>query len=342
MRLEPPAWWYGGRIPLAAWGLLPVSILYGKAVQARFMAAAPYRSSLPIICVGNFTVGGAGKTPVALKLASLLGAQGLRPSFLTRGFGGREKGPHVVKDGDTATQVGDEAILLAKVADTVVSKNRPDGAKLLEKLETDAVIMDDGFQNPSLEKDFSLIVVDGGAGIGSGRVFPLGPLRGPLAFQAQKADAILVLGTGEAKQRFGAQFMGKPVFYAEAAPVSPPEFKGPQIAFCGIGRPSKFYETLEQVGVEIVKFMSFPDHHPYSEKDAFNLLSEAEKAGAGLVTTEKDYARLQGRGAAFALLAAAVVPLPISIRFHGDDETKLMSLIRSILANKRQVKTGSR
>jgi tetraacyldisaccharide 4'-kinase len=197
LRLEPPSWWYSERIPSAAWGLLPVSALYGAAVQKRFRDAKPYRSKLPVICVGNFTMGGAGKTPVALKLAAALRDRGIRPGFLTRGYGGRERGPYLVNAAsDGAARVGDEPLLLAEAAPTVVSRDRPAGARLLETLAVDAIVMDDGFQNPSLAKDFSLIVIDAAAGLGSGRVFPLGPLRAPLAFQAGMADAILLLGSG--------------------------------------------------------------------------------------------------------------------------------------------------
>ncbi len=195
MRLEPPSWWYGGRIPFAAWGLWPISAVYGKLVERRFRAVSPYRSKLPVICIGNFTMGGAGKTPMALKLASLLREAGLKPGFLTRGYGGSERGPHLIDSAeDGADRVGDEPLLLAKAAPTVVSRDRPAGAKLLETLGVDAIVMDDGFQNPSLEKDFSLIVVDAGTGVGCGHVFPLGPLRASLAFQLGKADAAVILG----------------------------------------------------------------------------------------------------------------------------------------------------
>ncbi len=187
MRLKPPSWWYERRIPVAAWGLWPVSAVYGGIVERRFRTASPYRSTLPVVCVGNFTVGGAGKTPVALKIASLLREAGRNPGFLTRGYGGKERGPYAVGGAaDGAEKVGDEPLLLARAGTTVVSRDRPLGAKLLETLGVDAIIMDDGFQNPSLEKDFSLAVVDAGAGVGSGHVFPLGPLRASLAFQARK------------------------------------------------------------------------------------------------------------------------------------------------------------
>ena len=165
MRLEPPSWWYEGRIPAAAWALLPISAIYGGIAQRRFRKASPYRSKLPVICVGNFTMGGAGKTPVALKLAALLREAGRKPAFLTRGYGGRERGPYVVDAArDDAARVGDEPLLLAEAAPTVVSRDRPAGARLLETLAADCIIMDDGFQNPSLVKDFSLIVDRRGGG----------------------------------------------------------------------------------------------------------------------------------------------------------------------------------
>lgn len=209
LRLEPPSWWYGERIPAAAWGLLPVSAMYSVLVERRFRKAQPYRSKLPVICVGNFTMGGAGKTPVALKLASMLRELGRKPGFLTRGYGGKERGPHRVNpDLDIAARVGDEPLLLAEAAPTVVSRNRPLGAQVLEALDIDVIIMDDGFQNPSLAKDFSLIAVDAGAGIGSGRVFPSGPLRARLDFQASMADAIILLA-GQDGGRCGADILGK-------------------------------------------------------------------------------------------------------------------------------------
>ena len=155
----------------------------------------PYRSKLPVVCIGNFTLGGAGKTPVALKLASLLRERGRKPAFLTRGYGGWERGPHIVDLAlDDAGRVGDEPLLLATAAPVAVCRDRPAGARLLESLAADVIVMDDGFQNPTIRKDFSLIVIDGGAGIGSGQVFPLGPLRAPLPFQAAMAGAVLILG----------------------------------------------------------------------------------------------------------------------------------------------------
>ena len=399
-RLEPPSWWYSGRIPPAAWGLLPVSALYGAAVRKRFRDAKPYRGKLPVICVGNFTMGGAGKTPVALKLAALLRDRGISPGFLTRGYGGRERGPYLVNAAsDGAARVGDEPLLLAEAAPTVVSRDRPAGARLLETLAVNAIVMDDGFQNPSLVKDFSLIVIDAGAGLGSGRVFPLGPLRAPLAFQAGMADAILLLGGGTGggdivervnlslkmktpsscpsphklalaslhfsvvasasgcdgeKERQncpprsqrtaagslsprgegwgeGAFFTrGKNVFEAQIVPRATEEMRArPYLAFCGIGRPAKFFDTLRDAGISAVKCRAFPDHHPYTEADARALLAEAKTLKAGLITTAKDLARLKGASGVLAELRGAACALPIAIEFSGDDEASLLKAILS-------------
>jgi len=344
MRLEPPTWWYGGdRIPLAAWALWPVSAAYGGIVERRFRAASPFRSELPVLCVGNFTMGGAGKTPVALKLASMLRETGCQPSFLTRGYGGSERGPHLIDVAtDHADRVGDEPLLLARAAPTVVSRDRPAGAKLLETLGVDAIIMDDGFQNPSLEKDFSLVVVDAGAGVGCGRVFPLGPLRAPLAFQLRKADAVVILGAQDRtdvaaliKQK-SQQFRSTPlpVFNARIVPAVTGEPRGrPFLAFCGIGRPDKFFDTLREADIAVVKSRSFPDHHPYSAADARSLLADAKALDAGLITTEKDHARFRGADGPLGELYGSAVALPISVEFSENGEARLMQFLAASSRN---------
>jgi tetraacyldisaccharide 4'-kinase len=350
MRLEPPFWWYEGRTPLLAWGLVPVAAIYGAAVQRRFRTASPYRSSLPVICVGNFTAGGAGKTPVALKLAALLRGAGRNPGFLTRGYGGTERGPRLVDAAlDDAARVGDEPLLLAAMAPTAVSRDRPAGARLLESIGAGVIVMDDGFQNPSLKKDFSLVVIDASAGIGSGRVFPLGPLRAPLGFQAKMADAILILkgqGRGEeaceelqrqilcARGRYGAAFQTSrmDVFDAHVVPAAPDGMRGqPVLAFCGIGRPAKFFATVQQAGIAAIKTRPFPDHHCFSEAEARSLISEAKALGAGLLTTEKDRVRLAGQTGARQELYLASQALPITVRFGEGGEARLMSAIFSRL-----------
>jgi len=357
MRLEPPSWWYRGSIPVAAWSLLPASALYGAIVRLRFRMASPYRSELPVICVGNFTLGGAGKTPVAIKLASLLQDRGRRPAFLTRGYGGAETGPYRVSGArDAAEKVGDEALLLAEAGITVVSRHRPAGALLLEKLEADTIVMDDGFQNPSLAKNFSLIVVDAGSCRGCGRVFPLGHLRAPLRFQMAMADAILFVGNGaegslRSFERSLPSSCPSPrgekerpnclspwgedwgegvlqIFRAGIAPVVTDAMRErPYLAFCGIGHPQKFFGTLQDAGIEVQQTRSFPDHHPFSEEEAKLLIAEAQAQNAGLITTEKDHVRLKGHAGARAELYRLALPLPITIEFAQGHEEALMGAI---------------
>lgn len=377
MPLEPPRWWYGARIPPAAWGLLPISAAYGALVQRRFGAASPYRGKLPVICVGNFTMGGAGKTPVALKLAAMLREAGRKPGFLSRGYGGKERGPHVVDPAsDIAVRVGDEPLLLAQAAPTVISRDRPAGARLLETMGIDTIVMDDGFQNPTLHKDFSLIVIDAGAGIGSGRVFPLGPLRAPLAFQAAMTDAIAIVGAGPgaggdvleninlgvgrdspspclspprgegtplqrarpAPSPLGGEGCGEGAFFtrglnafeASTVPTVTDAMRAqPFLAFCGIGRPAKFFDTLSAAGIRAVKTRAFPDHHPYTEADALSLIGEAKALGAGLLTTEKDLARLKSSSGALLQLCQSALALPIAIEFAPGHEAALMRAILS-------------
>ncbi len=286
-------------------------------------------------------MGGAGKTPVALELAALLRAAGRNPAFLARGFGGKERGPYSIQlAADNSERVGDEAPLLARAAPTIVSRDRVAGAKLAEKSAADIIVMDDGFQNPSLVKDFSLVVVDGGAGLGSGRVFPLGPLRAPLAFQMALASAIVVLGSGRPARRLAAQLSGEkfasiPLFEADIVPIVPPEIvTRPVVAFCGIGRPSKFFETVERAGIRIAKRCPFPDHHRYSEADAHTLMTEAKALGAALLTTEKDHVRLKGRTGILEELFRSAVPLPIAVEFLGDGRERIMRAIEAAIASR--------
>src|SRR3990172_10587814 len=183
MRREAPFWWYRNKGAVAAL-LAPLGQLYGRIAEARARGAAPYRSRLPVICIGNFTAGGAGKTPTAIAVAELLKGLGMRPAFLTRGYGGKSRGPVVVAKGQTAAAVGDEPLLLAEHAPTMVAADRVLGAKAIETtdasvVDASVIVMDDGFQNPHLAKDLSLIVVDSEVGIGNGLVMPAGPLRAP-------------------------------------------------------------------------------------------------------------------------------------------------------------------
>ena len=333
MRLETPFWWYRKTGVLAS-VLAPLGRLYGRVVEGRFARATPYRSLLPVVCIGNFTAGGGGKTPTAIAVARLLMARGERPAFLTRGYGGAKAGPTFVDEGREASEVGDEPLLLAEIAPTVVSADRVAGAKAIETTDATIIVMDDGFQNPSLHKDVSLIAVDAGTGIGNGLIMPAGPLRTPLEAQIGRADALLVIGEGgNAKSLTEAiERHGKPVLKARVEANCDPRWLSvlPAIGFAGIARPGKFFATLRANGARLIDTRSFPDHHRYSEREARRLLDEAQAKNAMLVTTEKDWARLpDDDGTAVGELKHRSRPFPIVVKF--DDEAAVTQLLKSAI-----------
>jgi tetraacyldisaccharide 4'-kinase len=342
MRLEPPRWWYGSRPSdrLTAALLAPAAWAYGAAADARFALATPYRSTLPVICVGNFTAGGAGKTPLALEIARIIGALGGEPAFLTRGFGGTVEGPHWVKsDADTAADVGDEALLLARAAPTVVARNRTQGARAIEASSAGAIVMDDGFQNPSLVKDLALVAVDVGAGIGNGRVLPAGPLRAPLASQMQRAGAVVLIGDDETA--FSGLPKDVPVIRARIVPAEDAAWirSSPILAYCGIGRPAKFFATLGELGAQITKAAPFPDHHAFTEDDARDLTGKAARLGATLVTTEKDWVRIDAARPALAKLKTESRTLPIKLAVAPESEAELSRLVAAALTPRHRIVT---
>ncbi|MBV9078724.1 MAG: tetraacyldisaccharide 4'-kinase [Methylobacteriaceae bacterium] len=316
----PDFWW---RPPSLAAALLgPAAAIYGT-VAARRMARPGTRAALPVVCVGNVTVGGAGKTPTAIAVAARLIARGHRPAFLLRGYGGRISGPLAVdRSRHGPEDVGDEALLLARHAPTVVARDRPAGAAFAAQSGADVLVMDDGLQNPSLAKDLALAVFDGARGIGNGRVLPAGPLRAPLAAQWSRIDATLVIGEGapgEQAVRLARQ-AGKPVLRGRLEPdrAVADSLAGERVlAVAGIGRPSKFVETLSACGAEVVGVQALPDHYRYGPGDARRLADEAERLGARLVTTEKDAVKLSRLVEAEPRLARLVV-LPVTLRVADD------------------------
>jgi tetraacyldisaccharide 4'-kinase len=311
MMRAPALWW---RKPgLAAALLSPAGWLYG-AIAASRLKRPGQRAARPVICVGNPTLGGAGKTPTAIAIAALLKEMGEQPVFLSRGYGGRLQGPHRVDAArDTAAEVGDEPLLLARTAPAVIARDRPAGAALAATLGS-VVVMDDGFQNPSLVKDVSLLVVDAAVGLGNRRVFPAGPLRAPLQPQFARAKAIVLIGDGP-----DIDAAGLPVLRARLEPEAAVlAGAGPILAFAGIGRPQKFADTLAALGKAPTRFVAFPDHHRYSASDAAALLDQAARENLTLVTTEKDLARLKG-APALDTLAGACRALPVRLRFEDED-----------------------
>ena len=334
MRLETPFWWYRNKGVVAA-VLAPLGRLYGGMAEKRLARGEPYRSRLPVICIGNFTTGGGGKSPTAIAIAKLLAELGAHPAFLTRGYGGASKGPVLVAKGQSASEVGDEPLLLAEVAPTFVSADRPAGAKLIEASEAGVIVMDDGFQNPSLAKDLSLVVVDASSGLGNGLVMPAGPLRAPLEAQMARADALMVIGDGGKVaaliKAFEAQ--AKPVLKARMVPRQDKRWLGvlPVIGFAGIARPEKFFATLRNNGARLIDQRAYPDHYRYSERQARSLLKEAKDYNAMLVTTEKDWVRLpDDDGSDAAELRHRSRPFLIAVEF--EDVTKVQDLLSAALA----------
>lgn len=326
--LRAPAFWW--REPGAVSALLsPVAAIYGN-IAARRLTQPGYRAAMRVICVGNPTVGGTGKTPAAIAIGKLLRGKNKRVVFLTRGYGGSLAGPVLVEpDKHSAREVGDEALLLAGTAPTIVSRNRAEGAKLAEEMKADVLVLDDGFQNPSLEKDVSILVVDGIRGLGNHRVFPAGPLRAELAPQFARAQAMLVIGAGEAGDDAAGQASdaGLELLDARIVPdaVAVAALSGMRVfAFAGIGAPEKFYATLGIVGARVVERRSFPDHHRYTLPEAGELISAAAAKNLILVTTEKDRARMTG-DPNLAVLRERAVTLPVTLAF--DDEAGLSRII---------------
>jgi tetraacyldisaccharide 4'-kinase len=291
----PPFWW--SKPDWRAWALYPASAAYG-AVAARRMVSAPrVKVDVPTLCVGNFTVGGAGKTPVAIALAGAAKAAGFVPGLLSRGYGGAVSAPHRVDPHhDSARHVGDEPLLLAEAAPTVVAARRLDGARELIRDGCDFLILDDGFQTAHLHFDYALLVVDANRGLGNGHVIPGGPIRAPLVDQLRHADAVLRLGSGEAGDHVVrlASRAGRPVFDAGLEVRRPEDFRGRRfLAFAGIGNPEKFFDSARQAEAVLVETKAFPDHHPFQDDEMAELATRADKAGLALLTTAKDAVRLR-------------------------------------------------
>jgi len=340
--MREPRFWYPAsrnRTGIAARLLAPAGFLYGAAGGLKRQLAKPVQSTLPVICIGNITSGGAGKTPVAMTIASLLLKQGERVHFLSRGYGGRERGPiRVDPFHHGAHDVGDEPLLLAAVAPTWVAADRPKGAAAAERGGAGLIIMDDGFQNPSLAKDFSILVVDAAVGLGNGRLIPAGPLREKVDSALARTNAVILTGRGHAGDGIAARARarGIPVFRSIVRPPSPPETGGPLLAFAGIGRPDKFFQTLRDLGAEIAETVSYPDHHVYRDSDALALLVRARELDARLITTEKDAVRLThaAPGTPLARLAEMTATLPV--RAHIAEIDTLMTLIRDAVTRARR------
>lgn len=294
--MKAPEFWLTGRGPWPA-VLAPLGCLYALGGRLRHARARPRDVGVPVICIGNLTAGGTGKTPLAITIAGLLGAGGRTPHILTRGYGGTLSGPVRV---DTvihnAPETGDEALLLARAAPTWVAHDRVSGARAAINQGADTLILDDGFQNPALKKDFALVVIDGATGLGNGRVIPAGPLREPMRTGLARADAVIIMGRDEKNIANDVRDCAPdlPVFTAHLRPCpDTSRLAGKSVfGFAGIGRPEKFRDTLIEIGCRVAGFRAFADHHVFSAQEIAQLRAAADEAKAQLVTTAKDAARL--------------------------------------------------
>jgi tetraacyldisaccharide 4'-kinase len=333
MKLSTPIWWYrrrgGPRLLKAA--LTPVSWIWAAATARRMARATPVDPGAPVICVGNLTAGGAGKTPIAREVLRLLRETGVAAHGLSRGYGGSLEGPVLVDLAHhTAADVGDEPLLLARDGPMWVARDRAAGALAAVQAGAEAVVLDDGHQNPSLKKALSLVVVDGETRdgewpFGDGGVFPAGPLREPFAVGLARADALVLLlppGLARPDPELLALFGEKPVFIARLEPAAPPP-PGPQVGFAGVAKPWKVERALAAAGCELKDFAGFPDHAPFTEAALTALAERAAVFGAGLVTTEKDWARLP------AEWRIRVAAWPVRARFV--DEAAARALLFSCL-----------
>ncbi|MGH0001078.1 tetraacyldisaccharide 4'-kinase [Pseudovibrio ascidiaceicola] len=322
--MNAPDFWWTRNGTWQAKLLSPLGALYGYMATRRFKYNPRYKARQPVICIGNFTAGGTGKTPFALALNALLKEAGHKPGFLLRGYGGSIKGPLLVEPSKfAAAEVGDEALLLARRGPTVISADRTAGAKLLEEQDISVIIMDDGFQNPSLHKDFSIVLLDAKTGIGNARCIPAGPLRMPFTKQLQRVGLLMVVGEGDASidQQMAAQQAGIDLMHAAIRPVSADALDGERVlAFAGIGRPEKLYASLREAGAEVIETMSFPDHHYFTKEDARLILREAEAQDLLPITTTKDYVRLDGREEpSIARLANVASVLEVEMKIADPD-----------------------
>lgn len=313
----PPFWWM--KPDWRARLLWPLSLIYGRVAGARMESAKRAVMPVPVICVGNFTVGGAGKTPTAIALARAAKARGRKPGFLSRGYGGLLDVTTLVDPSHHhARAVGDEPLLLAREAMTVISRRRVEGAERLVAEGCDLIIMDDGFQSARLFFDVALLVVDSTRAIGNGYIVPAGPVRAPVEGQIRHATALLKVGDdngADALIRRAAR-AGKGIYQASVAPLADSLVDDrPLFAWAGIADPEKFYRTLRAAGATVAKTRSFPDHHIFSEDEIAALLDDARAEDLQLVTTAKDFVRLEtGQGRA-GELAETTRALEVEMRF---------------------------
>ncbi len=341
--MHEPAFWYRPSSWISRL-LMPLGALYG-AVAARRLQREGFDAGVPVLCVGNYHVGGAGKTPTVLALVKMLRDLGETPVVLSRGYGGKLRGPiKVDPERHVAADVGDEPLMLARTVPVVVARDRIAGVAMARSLGASVIVMDDGFQNPAIAKDVSLIVIDSHRGLGNALVFPAGPLRAPLSPQLARTDALIVVGDGAAAEPVVAAVVAgeKLVLTANlrADDASVASLRDKRVlAFAGIGDPARFFRTLRASGIEVVGERAFPDHHPFSQSEIETLIGEAKRDALTLVTTEKDLARLRKAG---GIPSWAQEIVPFAVRLEFDSAVKLRRFVSERLFQARGKKFQAR
>lgn len=338
--MREPAFWYRPR-SFTSRALGPLGLLYGVIAERRMLRKGA-AGGIPVICVGNYHLGGAGKTPTVLALTKLLRELGETPVVLSRGYGGRLRGPVMVdRERHSATDVGDEPLMMARDVPVTVARDRLDGVALAKSQGATVILMDDGFQNPHLLKDASLIVIDSERGLGNGNVFPAGPLRAPLKAQLARTDALVLIGDGGAANDVAAELAkrDKPGLRARLKPdaASLAQLLGKRVfAFAGIGDPERFFRSLRASGIDVVRTRPFDDHHMFTQDEIAALAADARHEQLTLVTTEKDLARLRGSED----VPGNIVPFAVQLEF--DEPAKLGQLISDHLYKARERRLSRR
>ena len=331
--MKAPHFWSAGldpksreAAPLTRLLLSPLAFAYRLGVQTKLEKADPVRVDIPVICIGNLTVGGVGKTPVVEAVRTVLGSFGVRSATLSRGYGGDSKGVLKVVPGEhTAAMVGDEPLMLAATGESWIGRDRVEAAQAMQADGVQVIIMDDGHQNPSLYKDLSIVVIDVAAPFGNGHLLPKGPLREPVSDGLARANGVILMGEGDVPTAVAQS--GLPVLRARIGPtkVMP---TGPLVAFAGIGRPLKFFDGLKAAGADLREAVGYGDHHVYSEGELKFLHELAEAHEARLITTTKDHVRLPQPE------QQRVLAFPVAARF--EDRLALEALLDAIIFSARQ------
>lgn len=309
--------------PMTKLLLSPLAMAYRMAGASRIAKAQPFDVGLPVVCIGNLTLGGTGKTPITQAVRSYYKSKGVRAASLSRGYKGSLEGAHRVDNTKhIAAEVGDEPLMLSESGETWISKDRPEGARAMKAAGVQLIIMDDGHQNPTLKKSLSIVVIDASNPFGNGHVFPKGPLRERVADGLARADGVVLMGEGDTPEALKG--FGGPVLRARLRALAP-LMPGRYVAFAGIGRPSRFFDALQkQPGVELLEGAPYPDHHAWTKHDLDFLMKLATERNAQLVTSDKDHVRLPAEMKARVLRS--------SVQAEFEDEAALHALLDRVLA----------